>query len=452
MAPTPSKVLLQCKGLYLAASEYEHKNEDFMLEVGDDLECEQQTIGFVTNDNEDEDEDEGGHGKDSTSHDKDGDSQMDSAIELNTELKDILKTVSKGVSDGTDASYRSLMKQCTKFVWEKGWIGPQEDFFRASPHPESAEMIVAWILTECDSYTLDGSVKPPDVERSTYTHAQKMRASATFGFGRVCGLGNRAWEVSEVTGKMLGNPSVSQQVSLYMVSLRRRKARAGETPTSARAVTSELLGKLYDFNLKHYDIKDYAPKKRAKKSGDAEGSSQTADQMSEPWEWGGGRFRRLLHCAYTIAFACLLRVDEVLKIQVHDVELEEDNDGWKMKVTLPFRKTEQFGDIQPFYLRQLPEEMRHLCPVRAFADCIAESDIREGFLFRRIDSADRPVLGRNKPMTSAKFLEGFRNNLLDINVDPAPYGTHSFRRGGCQWLSVDLRWPIRKILSHLMER
>ncbi|KAH9048006.1 hypothetical protein EDB83DRAFT_1450180 [Lactarius deliciosus] len=39
----------------------------------------------------------------------------------------------------------------------------------------------------------------------------------------------------------------------------------------------------------------------------------------------------------------------------------------------------------------------------------------------------------------------FRNNLIDIGVDPAPYGTHSFRRGGCQWFSVDLRWPLRKI-------
>ncbi|KIK05453.1 hypothetical protein K443DRAFT_341786 [Laccaria amethystina LaAM-08-1] len=39
----------------------------------------------------------------------------------------------------------------------------------------------------------------------------------------------------------------------------------------------------------------------------------------------------------------------------------------------------------------------------------------------------------------------FRNNLLDIEIDPTPYGTHSFRRGGCQWMSVDLRWNLRTI-------
>ncbi len=39
----------------------------------------------------------------------------------------------------------------------------------------------------------------------------------------------------------------------------------------------------------------------------------------------------------------------------------------------------------------------------------------------------------------------FRNNLLDVKIDPIPYGTHSFRHGGCQWMSVQLRWPLRRI-------
>jgi hypothetical protein len=47
--------------------------------------------------------------------------------------------------------------------------------------------------------------------------------------------------------------------------------------------------------------------------------------------------------------------------------------------------------------------------------------------------------------TSAAFLELFRNNLIDIGKDPWPYGTHSFRRGGCQWLASGMRWDIRRI-------
>ena len=66
----------------------------------------------------------------------------------------------------------------------------------------------------------------------------------TYAFGRLHGLGTLPWHQSEVTGAMVGNPSVSDTVSSYMVSLRRRKVRAGETQTSARAITPVLF-----FNL-----------------------------------------------------------------------------------------------------------------------------------------------------------------------------------------------------------
>ena len=95
-------------------------------------------------------------------------------------------------------------------------------------------------------------------------------------------------------------------------------------------LTQETLKKLYDFNQEdeNWVVKDYAP--GAKKKDD--------DQ------WGGGRARRLLQFAYAIAFTCLLRVDEVLKIQSHDIKLMTDDQGRDgLQLTLPFRKTEQFG-------------------------------------------------------------------------------------------------------------
>lgn len=64
-----------------------------------------------------------------------------------------------------------------------------------------------------------------------------MRAAVSYGFGRVHGCGNIPWRKSELTNNWIGNPSVSELVSTYMLSLRRRKVRAGETPTSARAIT-----------------------------------------------------------------------------------------------------------------------------------------------------------------------------------------------------------------------
>ena len=57
---------------------------------------------------------------------------------------------------------------------------------------------------------------------------------------------------------------------------------------------------------------------------------------------GGARARRALQVIYTIAFICLLRSDEVLKInRTHITYLDDGTDG--IILTLPFRKTHQGG-------------------------------------------------------------------------------------------------------------
>jgi hypothetical protein len=92
----------------------------------------------------------------------------------------------------------------------------------------------------------------------------------------------------------------------------------------------ETLEKLHDFNKKaeNWVVQDYTA-----------GTKKKLDQ------WGGGRARRLLQLAYTIAFSCLLRVDEVLKIQSRDFVLLG---GDKLQLTLQFRKTSQFGGVSNF--------------------------------------------------------------------------------------------------------
>jgi hypothetical protein len=88
------------------------------------------------------------------------------------------------------------------------------------------------------------------------------------------------------------------------------------------------LKKIYDFNHKpeHWDLKpvEFYRKRKGKNVN----------------TWGGGRARRLLQAAYILSFLCLLRIDEVLKIEMHHVEFISDT---KIKLTLPFRKTHQFG-------------------------------------------------------------------------------------------------------------
>jgi hypothetical protein len=47
--------------------------------------------------------------------------------------------------------------------------------------------------------------------------------------------------------------------------------------------------------------------------------------------------------------------------------------------------------------------------------------------------------------TAKQFLDLFRMNLLDVGVDPSPYGTHSFRRGGAQFLSDEVGLSVKQI-------
>ncbi|KAF9071273.1 hypothetical protein BDP27DRAFT_1219208, partial [Rhodocollybia butyracea] len=123
-----------------------------------------------------------------------------------------------------------LMNQCEEFLIERRLIKQRGDFFTKKPPTDAAEMIVAWIMESCDSKKLDGTEKDPGEVRKGYGHAQKMRAAATFGFGQLVGKGRTPWSVSEVTSEMVGNPSVSEMVSCYMVQ-------SGEEQTSARAIT-----------------------------------------------------------------------------------------------------------------------------------------------------------------------------------------------------------------------
>ena len=106
--------------------------------------------------------------------------------------------------------------------------------------------------------------------------------------------------------------------------------------------------RMYDFNHKqeHWTIRN-AGYYRLNKKNDVHA-------------WGGGRTRRLLGAAYTLAFLCLLHFDEVLKIEMHHIEFISSE---KIKLTLPFRKTHQFGGRKshPLKLPSMadPMSLRH---------------------------------------------------------------------------------------------
>ncbi|PBK94775.1 hypothetical protein ARMGADRAFT_926900, partial [Armillaria gallica] len=186
----------------------------------------------------------------------------------------------------------------------------------------------------CDNTYVDGTSKPKDVQRGSFSHAEKIHAMACYGFKKILRTGEVLWHQIEgsngLTGQWVGNPAISEIVSTYMVSLHQRKVQQGETPQSSRAIRPvyllpqlrpEDLLKLWQENTKPHNF-------------------QPSILPDGPGSWGGGITRCALHAIYTIAFCCLLHFDEVLKIQAHDIAYL---DATTISITLPFHKTSQYG-------------------------------------------------------------------------------------------------------------
>ncbi len=108
---------------------------------------------------------------------------------------------------------------------------------------------------------------------------------------------------------------------------------------SSRALTKEVLQYIYTFNQAEgrCDIQPFTP--RTKKDGDL---------------WGSPRRRLLVHAVLTMAFICLLRIDEALSLRFEDIIFHSPE---KIEVILSSRKTHQFGGLEfnPITLVQYSE-------------------------------------------------------------------------------------------------
>jgi hypothetical protein len=167
----------------------------------------------------------------------------------------------------------------------------------------------------------------------------------------------------------------------------------------------EIIAALYHHNNKP-EVAEIKPVRRRKRN-----------EPVDPNEWGGGRSRLMLHTVYVISFLCLLRFDEALKIQLQDIRWLDES---SFELTLPFRKTSQYGgefnsvyallsllihvhqDIKPFVLHELSEDQAHLCPVRALSSWLACARITNGYLFPPITIRDQ-IGDSTKPMVPSLF-------------------------------------------------
>ena len=132
-----------------------------------------------------------------------------------------------------------------------------------------------------------------------------------------------------------------------------------------------------------------------------------------------------MHCAlqaiYTLAFLCLLRSDEVLKIQSSHIQFVKEEDTEYMVITLPFRKTHQDGRVWACFILIFFRANNLRCQtfsrfistpwMRTRLTCaqfvpwrngsrFKASDITSGFLFRKFTAQDCPSAHKDQAMVS----------------------------------------------------
>jgi hypothetical protein len=74
-----------------------------------------------------------------------------------------------------------------------------------------------------------------------------------------------------------------------------------------------------------------------------DGPNSQKRKQERPENWAGHSIRVMLLLIYIISFLCLLRFDEVLNIKWSWINLEVYKGRNRLKLSLPFRKTHQFG-------------------------------------------------------------------------------------------------------------
>lgn len=260
-----------------------------------------------------------------------------------------------------------LRKAFEKFVIAHRWATEGTTIVGPKPHARTPYWIVAWIM---DKYAFSDGLRASDIDKSQVRRQgyRREHESSVHNTFQLCPRSEDA---------RLHDPLLRSRAEhrKYLVASRRKwwyirepfafpccvnlygqppptqgkpsgtspphltdsvQTRAGETPTSARAITPEVLQKLFDFNHRpeNWEHQPYAP---ASQSGAAHTASATQDITT------GSAGRHILQAVYSIAFTCLMRIDEVLSMCVRHVSAETINGESVLKLVLDFRKTNQNG-------------------------------------------------------------------------------------------------------------
>ncbi|KAF5338768.1 hypothetical protein D9757_015016 [Collybiopsis confluens] len=231
-----------------------------------------------------------------------------------------------------------------------------------------------------------------------------------------------------------GNPAHCVKLARYMNSLHRKKTANGECATSSRAINGYHMQQLSD-HLNGW----------LRNNADLDRSSQRSQD-----DWGGPLKRFSTYLIGLIAFRCLLRTCDVVKLTMDHLSFEPLNgDRTHVSIQPWTSKTQQTGSVEPFdFFLETDEKLLDFCIVRALHRWLKMSGIRQGNLFPKIYGYDSMQDSERGPPTSkTDFLKNLRCSLQDIGETPSKFTIHAFRRGGTQFLYEVLKFNLIKILQ-----
>ncbi|KAJ3738013.1 hypothetical protein EV360DRAFT_58519, partial [Lentinula raphanica] len=274
-------------------------------------------------------------------------------------------------------------------------------------------------------------IKDPKQKPLSFASASQMRAAVNYGFNR--NLRREClWYYDHQLAKFIGNPAQSVAVTRYMKNLQAKKARAGEFSTSSRAANGDIMQELHQ-NLLKWIERNASPDKRSfPKDSD---------------DWGGIKKRLSTWLIGLIAFRCLLRTIDVLVLKIEDLDtlpLHRNNThiGIRPRTT----KTQQRGSKHKFELFVTDGKLENFCIVRGIRAWLHLTGITSGYLFPKIYGYDS-LQASESHMDKKSFLKNLRCSLTEIGEPPELYTVHAFRRGGTQFLYVDMNFDLIQILE-----
>ncbi|KAJ3744575.1 hypothetical protein EV360DRAFT_57534 [Lentinula raphanica] len=247
-----------------------------------------------------------------------------------------------------------------------------------------------------------------------------MRAAVKYGFTRDTRRAHEKWVWDNQLNRMIGNPVFCVSVDRYMKNLQSRKAEAGEFATSSRAANADVMQALHQ-NLLDWIARNVSP-----------------DRSSGPKEsndWGGLHKRLSTWLIGLIAFRCLLRTIDVLLLKVEDFD------------TLPCHGNNTHIAVEPFdFYAETDPQLQNFCVVRGIRAWLRLTGITSGYLFPKIYGYDS-LQDSLSHIVNSYFLKNLRSSLVEIGQPPSLYTVHAFRRGGTQFLYVDLGFNLIQILE-----